>query len=77
MQSVSSENVVMTDLWRIASDKSLSCILGDMESCETEEIVIDTNSKTDNEIVNSFVKIVNNNEKLKKVSISQLVVGRW
>ena len=72
MNSVSSENVVMTDLWKIASDKSLSCILGNMESCESEDIIIDMEDKADHEeIVNSFVKTVHNNDKSKKISISQ------
>ena len=41
MNTVASDNIVMTQLWRIPADKSLSCLLGDMESCEAEEIVID------------------------------------
>ena len=41
MNTVASDNIVMTQLWKIPADKSLSCLLGDMESCEAEEIVID------------------------------------
>ena len=47
MKTVDSENVVMTELWKIPQDKSLSCLLGDMESCDTEEIVIGENSVPD------------------------------
>ena len=51
MKTVDSENVVMTELWRIPKDKSLSCLLGDMESCDTEEIIID-----DNPVVKDSIK---------------------
>ena len=44
MKTVDSEDIVMTELWRIPQDKSLSCLLGDMESCDTEEIIIDENA---------------------------------
>ena len=52
MKTVDSENVVMTELWRIPKDKSLSCLLGDMKSCDTEEIIIDHNSEVPDSIKN-------------------------
>ena len=52
MKTVDSENVVMTELWKIPKDKSLSCLLGDMESCDTEEIIIDGNPVVKDSIKN-------------------------
>ena len=67
MKSVVSEDVVLTDLWKVPGNKSLSCILGDMESCESEEIVIDGNDSTDNKIQKV---IIDGNE--KNVAIQKL-----
>lgn len=53
MKTVDSENVVMTELWKIPKDKSLSCLLGDMESCDTEEIIIDHNPVVPDNIKNT------------------------
>ena len=49
MKSVERRDVVMTEVWRVAADKSLSCILGDMQSCESEEIIIDTVNHADHD----------------------------
>ena len=58
MKAIAPENVVMTHLWKIASDKSLNCLLGDMESCENEEIIIgDTNNNEDFVDTSSEAKI--------------------
>ena len=40
MKSVETADHVITELWKVPANKSLSCLLGDMESCETEEIII-------------------------------------
>ena len=40
MKTVETTDHVITELWKVPANKSLSCLLGDMESCETEEIVI-------------------------------------
>ena len=40
MKTVETRDHVITELWKVPANKSLSCLLGDMESCETEEIVI-------------------------------------
>ena len=40
MKTVQSQEHVITELWKVPANKSLSCLLGDMESCETEDIVI-------------------------------------
>ena len=40
MKTVEAPDHVITELWKVPANKSLSCLLGDMESCETEEIII-------------------------------------
>ena len=40
MKTVETTDHVITELWKVPANKSLGCLLGDMESCETEEIVI-------------------------------------
>ena len=40
MKTVETADHVITELWKVPANKSLSCLLGDMESCETEEIII-------------------------------------
>ena len=67
MKSVVSEDVILTDLWKVPGNKSLSCILGDMESCESEEIVIDGTDAID-----SKVQQVIEEDHKKNVSIHKL-----
>ena len=40
MKTVESPDHVITELWKVPANKSLSCLLGDMESFETEDIII-------------------------------------
>ena len=45
MKTVETRDHVITELWKVPANKSLSCLLGDMESCETEEIIIGEQQK--------------------------------
>lgn len=61
METVDTASHVITELWKLPADKSLSCLLGNMESCE-DEIVIGEENETrkafdsQTEIVKSIVK---------------------
>ena len=75
MRTVDSENVVMTELWRIPQDKSLSCLLGDMESCDTEEIIIGENSVVPETIKNTKIISEVGNISIKKHDYREYLVN--
>ena len=69
MKTVASDNVVMTELWRIPGDKSLSCLLGNMESCDTEEIVIGEDTEAPDSA--SGVKTIKNTSVTGNISVKK------
>ena len=75
MKTVGTENVVMTELWRIPQDKSLSCLLGDMESCDTEEIIIGENSVVPDTIKSTKIVTAVGNISVKKHDYREYLVN--
>ena len=75
MKTVDTENVVMTELWRIPQDKSLSCLLGDMESCDTKEIIIGENSVVPDTIKSTKIVTAVGNISVKKHDYREYLVN--
>ena len=54
LNPVEKDDNVITELWKIQGDKGLKAILGDMQSCEPEEIVIGEEGEVDDTRGNSL-----------------------